>query len=896
MLQRLSRNLVPAALLLAGAPTVLAQSLFEDPVEISHSLAESGREFTTVDIDHDGDLDLLVAYAPSAGLRILLGNGDGTFAEPYDVSTGPGRILRLASADFNLDGRIDLALAMVTPNGMGRLLWLENTGSSLPLLRAIDNSAGFTQELIAADVDGDGSPDLVLRLESAEVASYLNPGGTFSNSPATVTAIVAADIECADLNGDGRSDVMFAIRTQSNPSPQYEWKVVLGAPLGAFQAEMDLLPPGTGNVVALNPSDLDSDGDQDLALFLTGSAELKILEATGPLTFAPALVLGIQDLQGQFRPDLVDVDGDGTQDLLYQAIDPLVPTDELRWRRGLGGFQFAAAEIALAGPIITSNAPVDICLADLTGDGVPEALIRRWLLGGLMVFAPSSVGMGPRFSDGVSPTATPSGLGRYRFADVDSDGDKDILGEDRFSGALFWFRNLGNLCFEDSSPLATGLLGQALIAADDFDQDGILDLLYARGDSPVPGVSVEVSIRYGSGSFGFAPAEVIGLIGGDVVIQSASDADGDGDLDVLILDRLGSLSNVIILRNDSGSFVQQTSLSALPSGSRFLFTDANNDSMTDVIEGSSAGASVRLSTGNLSFAPPATFQGAVPFLFLRDAHDVDGDGHSDILALDSGVFWVWAKGDGQGGFLPFTALVGVRVGFGLHAGDFNGDGLRDAVVSGVPSTGSPVIVYLGQPDGTYVGTEVIYLNTALQITSVDLQDLDGDGDLDGLMDGRGVLFVTRGNETQDAGAPPAGSCVNVAENSLGCVGSLRAFGTPGVNSTDLELFASALPSNQFGMFVGSTDLTLGTQPANSSGFLCLTGAIGRYDSPGQIGSTGPGGTLRLPLDPGALETSMGQVPAVAGASWGFQAWHRDLTAQGVPTSNFTGAVVITFQP
>ncbi|MEL6715950.1 MAG: hypothetical protein AAFP86_19375, partial [Planctomycetota bacterium] len=68
------------------------------------------------------------------------------------------------------------------------------------------------------------------------------------------------------------------------------------------------------------------------------------------------------------------------------------------------------------------------------------------------------------------------------------------------------------------------------------------------------------------------------------------------------------------------------------------------------------------------------------------------------------------------------------------------------------------------------------------------------------------------------------------------------------------------------------------------------GSIGRYN--GSIASSGPLGVLEFSMDPTAIPQGIGTVAAIAGQTWGFQAWHRDVNPG--QTSNFTSGVQIRF--
>ncbi len=138
-------------------------------------------------------------------------------------------------------------------------------------------------------------------------------------------------------------------------------------------------------------------------------------------------------------------------------------------------------------------------------------------------------------------------------------------------------------------------------------------------------------------------------------------------------------------------------------------------------------------------------------------------------------------------------------------------------------------------------------------------------------------------------------CLPTNVNSAGCGGIVLATGDPRIATGALELTATLLPKNSFGLFLTSrTQGSVGI-PGGSLGTLCLGGDIGRFAGPGQVMNSGPSGSISLTVDLTALPapTLSGVVAAQAGETWNFQCWHRDMNP--MPTSNYTAAVSISFE-
>jgi hypothetical protein len=372
-------------------------SIFDSVVTYGSGGSEAVAE-VVADVNGDGKPDLLV-LSISGVVGVLLGNGDGTFQPAVTYETGGTNAFSMAVADVNGDGKPDLLVANTTVGNnatptLGVLLG-NGDGTFQP---ALANPLSISPYAVAvADVNGDGKPDVVVASTCSDVnckhgvlgVMLGNGDGTFQpamtyDSGGNQTISVAV----ADVNGDGKPDLL-AVNWLCDSNCQYgSVGVMLGNGDGTFQPAVTY-GSGGSDAVAVAVADVNGDGKPDLLVandFCTPTsvnAGAGVLLGNGDGTFQPAVTYcsgGASNAGGPYQSVAVaDVNGDGKPDLLMAnycpSVDPFngcTPADgSVGVLLGNGDGSFQTAVTYDSGGYQTYS----VAVADLNGDGAPDVLV-----------------------------------------------------------------------------------------------------------------------------------------------------------------------------------------------------------------------------------------------------------------------------------------------------------------------------------------------------------------------------------------------------------------------------------------------------------------------------------------------------------------------------------------
>jgi PBP1b-binding outer membrane lipoprotein LpoB len=322
------------------------------------------------DFNGDGKLDALISDGQTS-LRLLLGNGDGTFTE-HDIDVNPAGLtppptpVEIRAADFNGDGKLDVVF--VSPQGNLAPTVLINQGNDangVPQFTATTYTPvyGGLRSVTVGDLNGDGKPDFIVGSAYGFLQVYLNNGdGTFTAGQSMYilqpnpNGSVGFGV-IADLNGDGNAD--YVVTDNQSGATDIFW----GNGDGTFQTT-PLILPNNANSIAV--ADLNGDGKLDLLAVENGTPnQLLVYLNTGGGSFsAPTRYsTGGTQWNGWTAVTTADMNGDGKLDVVVANSGG----NNVAVLLGDGSGTFGAPALF---PVNVT--PLDVAVGDFNGDGKPD--------------------------------------------------------------------------------------------------------------------------------------------------------------------------------------------------------------------------------------------------------------------------------------------------------------------------------------------------------------------------------------------------------------------------------------------------------------------------------------------------------------------------------------------
>jgi len=302
-------------------------------------------------------------------------------------------------------------------------------------------------------------------------------------------------------------------------------------------------------------------------------------------------------------------------------------------------------------------------------------------------------------------------------ADLDNDGDIDVISTAWQANAIYWFQNDGKGNFSERKLVSTAS-GSQKARAYHIDDDNYIDIISSSSKSG------EI-VWYKNDSIGnFSSKKIIGIVNGAGGIYGA-DLDNDKDIDVLAT--AFERDKVVWYRNDgngnfSNEIVIEDNWNAVTSvGAADL--DADQDLDVFFVGLSDRGVKWYENDGTGVFSARSVL-GNFNLLSEVNAVDLEGDGYMDILTTSiAGDFSLVYRNNKDGSFTG-TRLIG---GSSISSADLNKDQYSDIVITSFK--GNQVAWFEGKRDRTF-GSEQIISNTLGEAKGIIISDFDGDNYLD----------------------------------------------------------------------------------------------------------------------------------------------------------------------
>lgn len=628
----------------------------------------------------------------------------GAYSHVVIDDKGPRDPWGKSIGDINGDGLPDL---IVGGRAGGGLVWYENPTWRKHVIAA---DGEFSTDHEVADVDGDGRKDVV-SLSVSSLVWFRNPDWKMT----LIDNQSLHDIEVADLDGDGRVDIVG--RGQSAFGGGGDRVLIyMQRAEGGWDKRSYAVPPGEGLKIA----DLDQDNRADIVIngvWLRNPGlrhrEWSLLRYTSSWTW-PHTTVDVGDINGDGRPDIV-----------------LAPSEHGGARYRIAWFE-APTDITAkwSEHVIEDNVEAVhhfVGIADFDHDGRGDVVSAMMHQGR----APQEIkiylnqGGGQAWTKQVIAT---TGSHNMRVVDIDNDGDPDLFGANwsgRHQPVELWVNRTCSAnrgCPRWRRHVIDGNRpGKAVfVSSADLDGDGRLDLAAGSWWYRNPGRPV-----------GNWDRRAIGDPAHDAVLRK--DLDGDGDIDVLATRWREAKPDArfVFAENDGrGHFRLHTQL---PAGAGDFLQGVATGRFKDsaglqvALSWHAGGKGVQLLTiPRKPISEPWHIETITDFSQdeALSAGDIDRDGHPDLLL---GTVWLRNERDR---WTTFRIDPAANNPDRNRLADINRDGRLDAVV-GFEAISKPgdVVWYEQAPDPT-AAWQRHHIGTVVGPMSLDVADLDDDGDLD----------------------------------------------------------------------------------------------------------------------------------------------------------------------
>lgn len=351
--------------------------------------------------------------------------------------------------------------------------------SSMPASRFVradyDAGGSFTNTLIAADFNGDGTMDLeASNSSSINIGILLGVGdGTFGTAVPHDVVGQPGGAAAGDFNGDGVADLAVPNLSSKTSTVGHTVSMFVGSPNGLVDAPgwtVDGVPASAAS------ADIDGDGRMDVVI-VHWTNEVSAWLGNGDGTFRSSWTMHPTGVD-VYRVAIADLDGDGKLDIALAGEDPnLSGGGSVTTCLGNGDGTFGGPRTFAAGFNVDS-----IAVADFNRDGHPDVAVVNLDNGQRTGYAAVLLGNGdgtlrmPRLYE------TAWGASAVAAGDFNGDGRADLVVADNYASDISVLLGRGDGTFQAAAHY-TSTFGVRALAVADLNRDGAVDFAVAVAQS-----------------------------------------------------------------------------------------------------------------------------------------------------------------------------------------------------------------------------------------------------------------------------------------------------------------------------------------------------------------------------------------------------------------------------
>ncbi|QIZ76862.1 FG-GAP-like repeat-containing protein [Ferrimonas lipolytica] len=650
------------------------------------------------------------------------------------ITTGANGATSVYAADIDGDGDMDVLSASANDD---TIAWYETSiaedGSVSFTAHDISASADTARSVYAADIDGDGDMDVLSASSRYDTIAWYeatigeNGSVNFTAHDISTSADGAYSVYAADIDGDGDMDVLSA-SADDDTIAWYETSIASDGSVSFTAHDISTSADGAYSVYA---ADIDGDGDMDVLSASADDDTIAWYEANiaedGSVSFTAHDITN--DAVGAHSAYAADIDGDGDMDVLSASAND----DTIAWYEANiaddSSVSFTARNITN-----DANYAQSIYAADIDGDGDMDVLSASYDNDTIAWYATSIAEDGSVSFVAHDISTSANGARSVYAADIDSDGNMDVLSASYFDDTIAWYQSEPQYQFS----VFEGRELLASVQAMDADGD---DISYAIDETSIDAEQLSINASTGELSFVNQPN-----------YDTPLDSDGDGLYELTVTATAGSETIRI------GVEIETKADDFAPS----LFEDSSLDEVVIDTPSATTAVSYRFwsselgsltmsgSCGTSSDAEVSEGFNTLPLTATDNSSDLglgsytdcaltvtDLAGNSRTLAISSfSVVLADSDADDVPNYYD-VAADGTTVGAGYQAGVFvDNDG------NALDSDGDGIVDYLEQNPGESDAPVWIDYQFELGLSSDAITtdadgahsaysaDIDGDGDMD----------------------------------------------------------------------------------------------------------------------------------------------------------------------